>query len=308
MAVSIKTGGRRAGHGSIWAYLCGMMPVQELIADKEIRDAFRVARLADAGRETMPLIHVLYNRIFLVSEGNGTIRVDDKDHTLSGNEVFLVAKGQTFRFSAGASLKGIEISFGDCFWERSPASAANCKAILFHHAALNQRLVLDTPAMSGLNAVCNTLLLEYLDHDYPNKLDVLAAYLKVIMIKLANAGPAVVPATDSFDDKLYRQFLERVSTGYNRTHEVAGFARELAVSTRKLSDLCRRKSGHGAKEIINGHLVAEAKRSLQFSTRPVKQIAYDLSFATPEQFSHFFKKNTGIGPAGYRRLFVNIDR
>ncbi|NML21852.1 helix-turn-helix domain-containing protein [Pseudoflavitalea sp. G-6-1-2] len=55
-------------------------------------------------------------------------------------------------------------------------------------------------------------------------------------------------------------------------------------------------------------MIDEAKRALQFSARPIKEIAYDLSFSTPEQFSHFFKKNTQIAPVDYRNMFVNIGR
>ncbi len=61
-----------------------------------------------------------------------------------------------------------------------------------------------------------------------------------------------------------------------------------------------------AKEIINGQIVAEAKRFLQFSSNTVKEIAYELNFNTPEQFSHFFKKNTTMSPADYRSQFNNI--
>ena len=68
------------------------------------------------------------------------------------------------------------------------------------------------------------------------------------------------------------------------------------------------EAGKGAKELINGQLVAEAKRSLQFSSRPVKEIAYQLHFSTPEQCSHFFKKNAMMSPQDYRARFVNFGR
>ncbi|WP_354431473.1 MULTISPECIES: AraC family transcriptional regulator [unclassified Mucilaginibacter] len=58
--------------------------------------------------------------------------------------------------------------------------------------------------------------------------------------------------------------------------------------------------------MINGQRVAEAKRSLQFSSTTVKEIAYELSFNSPEEFSHFFKKNTNFSPANYRSNFINI--
>jgi AraC-like DNA-binding protein len=152
----------------------------------------------------------------------------------------------------------------------------------------------------------STLYQEFLKEDYPNKPDALAAYLKIIMIKIANVNAALINGFDSYENQLYRKFIELVSSQYQTTHEVADFADHLNISARKLSDLCRRCSGKGAKDIINGQLIAEAKRSLQFSSAPVKEIAFQLNFSTPDQFSHFFKKNTQISPNDYRGHFVNI--
>jgi AraC-like DNA-binding protein len=53
-------------------------------------------------------------------------------------------------------------------------------------------------------------------------------------------------------------------------------------------------------------LISEAKRSLQFSSLPVKEIAFELNFSSPDQFSHFFKKNAQFSPLDYRTLFINI--
>ncbi|HXO74239.1 MAG TPA: AraC family transcriptional regulator, partial [Puia sp.] len=63
----------------------------------------------------------------------------------------------------------------------------------------------------------------------------------------------------------------------------------------------------GAKEIIIDQLVSEAKRALQFSTSPIKEIAGDLGFTSPYQFSSFFKTYTGSSPLEYKQQFVKID-
>jgi AraC family transcriptional activator of pobA len=279
-----------------------------LIADKEIKDSFKISRLSDSVFSTAGSISVVYNRIFVVSKGKGTLRIDNSNYAISGKELFLVSKGQTFSFSKNAIMTGFEISFGDCFWERTPASASNCKAALFNHASLNQRLALSKDDLAALDPICDLLFQEYESADYPNKLDAMASYLKVIMIKLANIHASSGHEINGFDNKLYWGFLELIRAKSADTREVAGFAKELSITSRKLSEVCKQKSGYSAKEIINSHIIAEAKRALQFSSKPIKEIASDLSFASPEQFSHFFKKNTEISPVDYRHLFVNIGR
>ena len=191
-------------------------------------------------------------------------------------------------------------------WERTPASANNCKAVLYNNAAANQQIPLTGNDLAELLMLLNTIDSEFQKENYINKLDVMAAYLKIIMIKIANVNASLIDGYDSHHNQLYRRFLELVSKQYQNTHEVADFANQLGISARKLSDLCIKCSGRGAKEIINGQLVAEAKRSLQFSSVPVKEIAFKLNFSTPDQFSHFFKKNAQVSPHQYRSHFVNI--
>ncbi|HMG07374.1 MAG TPA: helix-turn-helix domain-containing protein [Mucilaginibacter sp.] len=274
--------------------------------DKEIKDSFSINYLSNQTFDSLSVCRINYHRIFMLKEGSGTLLIDDVAYQLAGSELFLLAKGQLYAFHPNTHITGYELSFGDCFWEKTPDSANNCKAVLFNNAAANQQLPLNNTDQSELDVLFQTLYQEFIKDDYPNKLDALAAYLKIIMIKIANVNAALIHGYDSYENQLYRQFIELVSKRYQATHEVADFANQLGISARKLSDLCKRCSGKGAKDIINGQLIAEAKRSLQFSSKPVKEIAFHLNFSTPDQFSHFFKKNTQISPHDYRDRFVNI--
>ncbi|WP_353719271.1 helix-turn-helix domain-containing protein [Dyadobacter sp. 676] len=169
-------------------------------------------------------------------------------------------------------------------------------------------MAVNDASFTELHFLFQTLLQEFEKKDYVNKLDALAAYLKIIMIKIANIRAEAGTGFDNHEKQLYRSFIELVSRRYHEMHEVAEYARELNIPARRLSDVCKRCAGKGAKELINGQILAEAKRSLQFSSRPVKEIAYHLHFGTPEQFSHFFRKNAMMSPQEYRTQFVNFGR
>ncbi|WCT14793.1 helix-turn-helix domain-containing protein [Mucilaginibacter jinjuensis] len=278
---------------------------QNVLADRDLKDSFSVSYWDDKYFDNQAF-RSTYNRIFLIECGHGNVQIDDAIHSIQTNELLLLAKGQLYQFLPGSHLTGYELIFGDCFWERTPASASNCKAVLFNNASANQQIPVAEANLPELLSLFNTLYQEFLTEDYINKPDALAAYLKIIMIKIANLNALLINGFDSHENQLYRQFLELVSKQYQSTHEVADFANQLGITARKLSDLCNRCAGKGAKDIINGQLVAEAKRSLQFSAKPVKEIAFHLNFSTPDQFSHFFKKNTQISPNQYRSNFVNI--
>jgi len=283
-----------------------MRPVSYTLMEQELKDSFSIKYGDNQCCDHSAAYRLTYNRVLLIKAGNGGIRIDDSDFSIASHELFLIAKGQVMQFHPGSNFQGYDLSFGDCFWQKTPASANNCKAVLFNNAAANQHLPLRDEDYEELNYLFQPLHREFLKEEYINKLDAMAAYLKIIMIKMANINASLATGFDSYEKKLYRQFLELISQHYQSTHEVADYADQLGISARKLTDLTKRCSGMGAKDLINGQLIAEAKRSLQFSSTPVKEIAFHLNFTSPDQFSHFFKKNVRLSPLDYRTLFVNI--
>lgn len=284
--------------------------IAELIVstEKTVQHSFAVTAWEEEYPHSPAAVRLIYNHIILIGEGTGSLQIDDTPYPVEGNDLFLAAKGQVVQFPADLRCTGYDISFGDCFWERAPASANNCKAVLFNNVTANQHLPLSAPDAAEMVSLLAAIYQEFSRETYINQLDALAAYLKIIMIKTANINALLSEAYDSHERKMYRDFLELVGRQYASTREVAVFADRLGIPARKLTEVCKRVGGKGAKEIINDHLLAEAKRALQFSPRPIKEIAYDLNFATPEQFSHFFKKSTALSPEQYRTRFVEIGR
>lgn len=278
--------------------------IQEQTIDPMLKDSFSIEMLSEhrfaAGRSYRPD----HNQVLFVSEGSGTVIIDGVNVSFSGNSLLLISKGQVFMFG-GNAVTGYLLRFGDCFWERTPASANNCKAVLFDSGMAERRFPLNATGRRELEDLFNVMLKEFSGPDYANKPDVLAAYLKIIIIKIANIHALLQEDTGSYDTKLYQDFISLVREECSQVHDVATFARKLGVSSRKLSEISRR-FGNGAKEIINGQLIAEAKRLLQFSSQSIKEISGNLNFATPYQFSNFFKKHTSLSPVEYRRRFVKI--
>jgi len=283
-----------------------MKSVRDITTEPVISDSFSISRLDKFNVDTEFSNRLIYHRILLVESGAGILNIDDTPYEIKNHEVFLMSKGQVYKFESPSILSGYVISFGDCFWERTPKSASNCKAVLFNNTNANQRLPLNNSEMSKLSFLFNVMLIEYTTPQYMNQMDVLASYLKIIMIQLANVKITDETTFDSQDYILYRKFMEILSEEYRNYHSVNSYAEMLNITARQLSETCKRCSGAGAKEIINGQIIAEAKRFLQFSSNTMKEIAYELNFNTPEQFSHFFKKNTAMSPADYRKKFINI--
>lgn len=121
------------------------------------------------------------------------------------------------------------------------------------------------------------------------------------MIKLANVRIMEETTFDSQDYLVHRQFLEILSAKYRNYHDVSSYAEMLNITARKFSETYKRCGGMGAKEIINGQIVAEAKRLLQFSSNTGKEIGFELGYNEKPYFTTVFKRKTGQTPTAFRR-------
>ncbi|WP_205511237.1 helix-turn-helix domain-containing protein [Longitalea arenae] len=263
-----------------------------------------VHRLQGCSFETDELLRKGFNKILVVEQGSGTIELAKAPYAISDGILYLVGKEKPVALRAN-TINGYLLQFEDSFWQKTPLSANNCKEVLFNRSIDSFTLQPEKKHFDHLLELFALTIQDFESPDYSNKPDVLAAYLKVIIIKMANIHYLLTKDTPSYDSKLFERFVALINEKGNYLHKVEDYTAELGVSARKLSDVCRMK-GKNAKQMILQHLVNEAKRDLQFTSRSIKQIAAELHFSTPYQFSNFFKNQTGSSPNQYRDQFVKI--
>ena len=101
------------------------------------------------------------------------------------------------------------------------------------------------------------------------------------------------------------RFLELLEVRFPAEHQASSYARALHTSLRTLDRHLMDARGQTARQAISSRLVLEAKRLL---TRPdvlVKNIAYELGFSEPQNFTRFFRSQTGLSPEAFR---TSLDR
>ena len=96
----------------------------------------------------------------------------------------------------------------------------------------------------------------------------------------------------------FRQLVER---HFRSQRTIATYADDLGITTDRLHDICRRTTGRAPLQLVHERLTREAALYLERSTRTVQEIAETLGFRDATYFSHFFKRQTGLPPADYRR-------
>jgi AraC-like DNA-binding protein len=72
------------------------------------------------------------------------------------------------------------------------------------------------------------------------------------------------------------------------------------LSPNYFSDLLKSETGKNTQEHIHYHLLEKAKTKLVNSNLSINEIAYELGFEYPQNFSKLFKKKVGVSPSLYR--------
>lgn len=118
--------------------------------------------------------------------------------------------------------------------------------------------------------------------------------------EMLRAGCASDTSKVSHPVEIYREFRKLLIGNYLKEHYILFYSSQLNVSSTYLSRIVRKISGRSVNEHIAHMLITEARRLLDCTDLPVKQIAYRLGFADQASFGKFFRKQFGVSPTEYR--------
>lgn len=85
---------------------------------------------------------------------------------------------------------------------------------------------------------------------------------------------------------------------------LAAVSRALGLSDKYLTHLFTQVIGQRMRAYIVHLRLQYSCRQLLTTRMPIKQIAYESGFKQPDRFRHVFRKNVGVAPSTYRRIFA----
>lgn len=138
---------------------------------------------------------------------------------------------------------------------------------------------------------------------------VAGAYMRLILMaawRLSGAGDRSALAASGTGPILQR-FRQSVEANFRQHWSITDYANELGISTDRLHAICQRTLARPPIELVHDRLVQEAKLRLERAARSVQEISDSLGFRDPANFSHFFKRKTGVSPAKYRALAASAS-
>lgn len=143
---------------------------------------------------------------------------------------------------------------------------------------------------------------EELFADQPEKRTMVHLCLQRLFIVLYRLWQQPQTAPDSAGSqgvRYFRQFQQRVRQ-VGTTHSIAQLADELAITPVHLNRICQAIAGKSPSQLVQEHILNEARKYLTYTTYSVSEIAYLLHFEYPNYFARFFRKHTGLSPTEFR--------
>lgn len=134
-----------------------------------------------------------------------------------------------------------------------------------------------------------------------NELVILSIRSIVLLLVMANNHIIDDKYTYAASEMYYRKFIQLIEDNIKQEHEVSFYAKKLLISPKYLSEVCKARSGHKAKEIISSFLISKIRQEILTTTKPIKTIAYEYGFADQSSLGKFFSKMTGQAPGDFRK-------
>lgn len=275
-------------------------------ADRAVRAQSLPPQLSGVSTRPAQGIYAQFTHILLVDSGEVTIEVD-RFHEVTGPAAIVLPPRPQALITTGpgtsASLLGM-----------SPAILADvvgstAETDLLAPVASHLVVVEGIDAIAGLDlGALSERLLSEADDTAPGSLLVITAYLRLIMVEIwrrSSFEPQMI-ATGG-DAQILQAFRRQVDLHFRSHLTVSEYADQLGISYERLHRICQRNLRRSPLKLVHQRVLREAATWLEQSGKSVEEIAHTLGFGDSSQFSHFFKKHSGLPPSLYRARSRNVS-
>ena len=171
--------------------------------------------------------------------------------------------------------------------------------------------LLNEKSIEFCNVYFHTLTLQLQDYPTEYRLQIMKLVARAATMELLNYMDKKVVFDDHNDrasvntsDYTFRSFT-RLLREFPHKREVQWYAKQLNITPKYLSEICKERSGKSASQWIADVTVSELKQYLQTTTLPIREIAEIMEFPNASFFCQYTKKHTGLTPNHFRKQKTN---
>lgn len=269
--------------------------------------SFAISKMEDIytkrdGKVDEPHRHNYYT-VLIIVKAKGQHKIDFNTYELANQQIFFVGPGQVHQVMESEKSYGYAMTFSNQFLVENSIPLSFIESLnLFQNYGQNPPLFPNKKQFDTIARFSNDIYCLF-NSDATMKSLSIGSYLKLLLIECNNlcAINPIESDVDTSGENLIRSFKSSVDQHYKKEHSTTFYANELYITPDHLNRTFKARIGKTAKEYIQARIITEAKRLLYFTDLSNKEIAYELGFNEPANFSAFFKKHTDLSPSKFKK-------
>jgi AraC-like DNA-binding protein len=237
------------------------------------------------------------------------ILVDGSVVTLFPNRILCCTYVQNLQCEPASGTKLLLMSFNKAFYcIHTNDAEVSCNGLLFFGSDFTPVLQIDTHEQQRLDTLAGVLEEEF-DTVDGNQEEMLRLLLKRYIIRCTRVArkQLIKGSVPEARIDIIRQFNVLVEEHFKSMKQIADYAALMNRSPKTITNVFSQHSVKSPLQVIHDRIILEARRMLIFTDKTAKEIAYELGFEDPSQFSRFFKKNTDLSIQQFREKHKKIS-
>jgi AraC-like DNA-binding protein len=173
-----------------------------------------------------------------------------------------------------------------------------CRGLLFYGMSHVPKIGIPKDKLSQFKALWEIFVME-MDEMDSLQVEMLRALLRrflIMCIRIYKKENKNLPS-DNISVGLIREFNYLVENNFRTLTKVSDYAKLLHKSPKTLSN---KYMDTTPIQFINERRLLEAKRLLNYTDKPVQEIADEINFKDVQSFSNFFRTREGVSPSQFR--------
>ena len=242
----------------------------------------------------------------LFLKGSGTHEIDFSSYPIKEGSLFFLKPGQTHSWNFDSPAEGYIFFHTQSFFELS-ISDVKVNQFPFYYSYKNPpNLHLSTVELQKTASRFNEINVEY-HTNVVYKKQKLASLISLVYIDLSRIY-TVFDITENTLSSTYLKILsdlERAIEVFYKTEKQAHFyADKLNITTKHLTRVTKSTLGKTTTELIQEHILLEAKRLIVHSGNSLSHVSELLGYEDYAYFSRIFKTKTKMTPLEFKKRYL----
>ncbi|MDO3694762.1 helix-turn-helix domain-containing protein [Wenyingzhuangia sp. chi5] len=227
-----------------------------------------------------------YFQVILLEQGKVCQQIEHETLELKKHQISVVFPHQINSLEIEKNAKGIVIQFDEVLF---CSDLLKNELISYNNDLVNKlnHVVSEKMSFEKINNY-GTQIFDLFRSLSPIKKEQIRFYIKIMLLEIIELAHQKYQGFQSPNQLDYfAKFKTLIETNYKTKRTVTYYKDELKITSKKLNEICKSKTGKTALNIIHERILTEIKRLLIFSGKNHKEIAYELGFDSPSALNKF---------------------